>query len=403
MVKIRAPVPKRPSCYRRCQGDCACVVIDSRATSVQVTLVNLSECSAMLVRRMFRINAHSRAFLSSFQVTYSEYGDPRQVLKGDCIETDAKLSESQVRVKMLMAPVNPSDINMVEGTYFLKPPLPAVSGNEGVGEVVEVGGEVKHLKPGDWVVPSESGWGTWRQMAVATESELMKVANDVPVLGAATLVVNPCTAYRMLKDFHQLSPGDVVLQNGANSAVGQCVIQLAREMKVKTVNVVRDRPNFQELEKELKDLGADHVVTEEFFRSVDMGKILKDLKSTPKLAFNCVGGKSSTELLKRLGQKGIMVTYGGMSKQPIIVPTGSLIFKQVRLDGYWNTEWHKAHRGTPEREKMFSDLCDFLRSGALKPPSSDLFHIEKFQEAVTQGMSGFKGKKKLLVMDKSLL
>ena len=35
--------------------------------------------------------------------------------------------------------------------------------------------------------------------------------------------------------------GDTVVQNGSNSAVGQCVIQLAAAWGVNTINVVRDR------------------------------------------------------------------------------------------------------------------------------------------------------------------
>lgn len=61
------------------------------------------------------------------------------------------------------------------------------------------------------------------------------------------LNVNPCTAYRMLKDFVPLKPGDTVIQNGGNSAVGQMVIQLCKLWNYKSVNVVRDRPNIQEL------------------------------------------------------------------------------------------------------------------------------------------------------------
>ncbi len=40
-----------------------------------------------------------------------------------------------------------------------------------------------------------------------------------------------------------------VIQNGANSAVGQAVIQIAKSMKVVTVNVVRDRDNVEELKQ----------------------------------------------------------------------------------------------------------------------------------------------------------
>ena len=55
----------------------------------------------------------------------------------------------------------------------------------------------------------------------------MKISKSISVEDAATLSVNPSTAYRMLADFTTLSKGDVVIQNGANSAVGQAVIQLA--------------------------------------------------------------------------------------------------------------------------------------------------------------------------------
>lgn len=61
------------------------------------------------------------------------------------------------------------------------------------------------------------------------------------------LNVNPCTAYRMLKDFVSLKAGDTVIQNGGNSAVGQMVIQLCKVWNYKSVSVVRDRPNIQEL------------------------------------------------------------------------------------------------------------------------------------------------------------
>ena len=59
--------------------------------------------------------------------------------------------------------------------------------------------------------------------------------------------------FRMLIDFIKLKPGDVVIQNGANSAVGQAVMQIARTMDVKTVNVVRDREDIDELKQRLEE------------------------------------------------------------------------------------------------------------------------------------------------------
>ena len=63
--------------------------------------------------------------------------------------------------------------------------------------------------------------------------------NDIPAAYAATIMANPGSAYRMLRDFAQLKPGDVIIQNGANSMVGLAVVQMARELGLKTINIVR--------------------------------------------------------------------------------------------------------------------------------------------------------------------
>ncbi|KAI4890569.1 hypothetical protein NFI96_019400 [Prochilodus magdalenae] len=166
------------------------------------------------------------------------------------------LSKRSVRVKMLAAPVNPADLNMVQGTYPILCPLPAVGGNEGVGEVLDVGDDVLMVRPGDWVVPVDAGFGeemggrddiitdmqcTWRTEAVCEEDDLISVPRNISLLSAATIAVNPCTAYRMLHDFQALTPGSTVIQNGANSAVGQAVIQIAAAMGIRTINIIRDR------------------------------------------------------------------------------------------------------------------------------------------------------------------
>lgn len=231
-------------------------------------------------------------------LVYGNHGDPAKVIQLKNLELTA-VEGSDVHVKMLAAPINPSDINMIQGNYGLLPKLPAVGGNEGVGQVIAVGSSVSGLKPGDWVIPANAGLGTWRTEAVFSEEALIGVPKDIPLQSAATLGVNPCTAYRMLVDFEQLQPGDSVIQNASNSGVGQAVIQIASALGLKTINVIRDRPDIKKLTDRLKDLGADYVLTEEELRMPETKNIFKDLP-LPRLALNCVGGKSSTELLRHL-------------------------------------------------------------------------------------------------------
>ncbi|KAK3096960.1 hypothetical protein FSP39_005116 [Pinctada imbricata] len=215
---------------------------------------------------------------------HSEFGDPRKVLYSKEKPIPENLGSTECLVKWLMAPINPSDINMIEGTYMIRNELPAVVGNEGVGEILDVGSSVTTFKLGDWVIPNGTGIGTWSTHGVVDNNRLMPIDKDIPRLSAATIMVNPPTAYRMLKDFVCLHEGDIVIQNGANSAVGQAVIQLAREWKYKTINIVRDRPDINDLVTSLKNLGADYVVTEEFVKSPKMKELIKSLPSQPKLA-----------------------------------------------------------------------------------------------------------------------
>ena len=247
---------------------------------------------------------------------------------------------------MMYAPINPADVNTIQGVYGVKPTLPFTLGNEGVGRVEGVGPDVEKFKAGDWIIPATNAWGTWRTHAIDSESNLLKIPSDINPLMAATLSVNPCTAYRMLHDFVSLMKEEIVLQNGANSAVGQSVIQIARHLGLRTVNIVRNRENIEALKNELQDLGADHVLTEEEFRS---SKIFKGELAPPKLILNCVSGRGVIDLVKAAADEATIVTYGGMSRQPLVVPTGPLIFKDIRFVGFWMTRWNWKNFSSPER------------------------------------------------------
>lgn len=247
---------------------------------------------------------------------------------------------------MIQSPINPADINTIQGVYGVKPKLPFTLGNEGFGQVEQIGKAIKHLKVGDWVLPATNAWGTWRSHALEVEESLFKIPNDIQPSMAATLAVNPCTAYRMLHDFEKLEKGDVILQNAANSAVGQHVIQIAHNLGHRTVNIIRNREGVDKLKDELSQMGADYVLTEEELRG---STLFKSVLPAPKLVLNCVSGKAVIELIKAMAENGTLVTYGGMSRQPLVVPASAFIFKNIRLVGYWMTRWNWLHKNSKER------------------------------------------------------
>ncbi|XP_055593210.1 enoyl-[acyl-carrier-protein] reductase, mitochondrial [Uranotaenia lowii] len=329
---------------------------------------------------------------------YNEFGDPAKVLRIDR-ETVNDPSNGEVLVKTLVAPINPADINTIQGKYPVKPTFPAVGGNECLGEVIAVGAGVNGLCVGDRVIPCTTGLGTWRSHALHMNNNLMKVPPGIDMAAAATITVNPCTAYRMLKDFVALKPGDTVIQNGANSACGQAVIQLCRAWEVNCIGIVRNRPQIDELRKFLTDLGAAEILTEEELR---ITKIFKEGQfRKPKLALNCVGGKNALEVSRHLDNHGIMVTYGGMSREPVNVPTASLIFKDLQFRGFWMTRWSKNNATNPKRTEMFEDLFGLVEKQGLKAPTHETVPFTDYEMAVTNALSiqGFVGKKYLLTFE----
>ncbi|XP_036406491.1 enoyl-[acyl-carrier-protein] reductase, mitochondrial [Megalops cyprinoides] len=346
--------------------------------------------------RQVRPAAALRLLHSCSALVYRQHGPHYDTLRMEKWALPA-VGQHCVRLKMLAAPVNPADINMLQGTYPILPPFPAVGGNEGVGEVVEVGSEVTCFSPGDWVIPVDAGFGTWRTEVVCDAADVIKVPSDITLLGAATIGVNPCTAYRMLHDFEHLRPGDTVIQNGGNSAVGQAVIQVAANMGVRTINVIRDRPNRQNLVEELMSMGADYVVTEEALQSSEMEAIFKKVPK-PKLGLNCVGGQSGGLLLSHLDDGATLVTYGGMAKKPLLLPAKVLIFRNITLRGFWMTQWKRNTRGDPHRlQSMVSSLCDLVRAGRLSPPRCVPVPFCQYRDAL-EGTVHAHQRKHVLVM-----
>ncbi|KAI1697862.1 alcohol dehydrogenase groES-like domain-containing protein [Ditylenchus destructor] len=161
-------------------------------------------------------------------LVYKQNGLPEKVISlvQSTISTKS-LGQSQVLVRWLAAPINPLDFAKIMGVIKEQPPLPAIGGTEGCGVVEKIGSGVTTLKAGDLVIPAEFGVGTWRTHGVHESKQLTALGKSFSKFSAAMLFINPPTAYRLLKDFVELKQGDVVAQNGANSACGRYIIQVS--------------------------------------------------------------------------------------------------------------------------------------------------------------------------------
>ncbi|KAK9055412.1 hypothetical protein SSX86_026495 [Deinandra increscens subsp. villosa] len=339
------------------------------------------------LRPRIQISGKVRAFCAlmsptSTAVFYENHGPPDTVTKIIQLPS-VEIKANDVCVKMLASPINPSDINRIEGVYPVRPPLPAVGGYEGAGVVHSVGSAVQALSPGDLVMVSPPSPGTWQTHVVKDKSLWHKLHKDTPVEYAATVTINPLTALRMLEDFVDLKTGDAIVQNGATSMVGQCVIQLAKLRGIHTINIIRDRSGSDEATEKLKKLGADEVFTESQLDVRNVKSLLGNVPE-PALGFNCVGGNAASLVLKFLRQGGTMVTYGGMAKKPVIVSTSSFIFKELSLTGFYLQNWLTSDKNEECRE-MLDYLLGLIREGKLKY-NMELAPFSEFHTALDKSL-----------------
>jgi mitochondrial enoyl-[acyl-carrier protein] reductase / trans-2-enoyl-CoA reductase len=312
-------------------------------------------------------------------IVYRAHGKPEEVLRLEEQPLPA-IAANEAFVRMLAAPINPADLNAIEGKYPIRPELPATPGMEGAGVVVETGEAVKGLAVGTQVLFPHN-FGTWREAGVVPADKLVTVPDDIEPEQAAMLKINPLTAWRMLHDFVALQPGDWVIQNAANSAAGRAVIAICGELGFRSINVVRRA----ELIDELRDEGGNVVL-------VDDEKLRDQVKEAtdgeaPRLALNAVGGESALRLANCLAPDATMVTYGAMSLQPLRIPNGLLIFKNLHFTGFWVNKWYE--HATPEaRHEAFGRIFELAQRGLLRTKIEHTYPLGEFTEAVARAAQG---------------
>ena len=130
-----------------------------------------------------------------------------------------------------------------------------------------------------------------------------------------------------------LQPGEWVVQNAANSAVGLYLVQLARDHGYRTVNVVRR----EDAGGVVRESGGEVVLLdgEDLAQRVSAATDGADIR----LGIDAVGGAATGHLADCLCESAMLVSYGRMSGEPCVVPPDALVFRDLTLRGFWLASW----------------------------------------------------------------
>lgn len=315
---------------------------------------------------------------------HTTFGEPSEVLE----LTDQPIPQpgaGEVRIKTLLAPIHNHDLWTIRGSYGYKPELPAIGGSEAVGIVDALGEGVTGAQVGQRVAVA-GVHNTWAEYFLAPAKLLVPMPQAIADEAAAQIIAMPLSAL-MLLEFLNVEAGQWIVQNAANGAVGKTLAMLAKARGVQVLSLVRRDAGVQELAA----LGIDNVLSTTQPDWQERARAI--LGSTgARAAVDSIGGSASAALLDLLGEDGTLVSFGTMAGEPMQISSGSLIFKQATVKGFWGSKASQALTADGKR-RLIGELLQRVMAGELKLPAEAIFDLKDAAQAAAASLQpGRKGK-----------
>ncbi|WP_244432860.1 MULTISPECIES: zinc-dependent alcohol dehydrogenase family protein [unclassified Afipia] len=301
------------------------------------------------------------------------YGEPEEVV--ECVEVeDVGVPDGdEVVLHVLAFPINPADISFCRGRYRLKPPLPATPGAECVGRITAVGSFVSSVKVGDLVINLDRE--NWAQKRRVKSNRVVVLPAGIDPCQAAMLRINPPTARLLLEDFVELKEGDWVIQNAANSSVGQLAIKLARSRGIRTINVVRSEDAFPTLYK----LGADVCLIDNGNLVAQVHDVLRG--ADLRLGIDAVAGSATARLASCLSPGATLCIYGSMSGDAITIAPSELVYRNIHMRGFILGR-HLDVLSEDRIRSLYKEIIEDLDRFDFKIPIEQVYPIENIGRAI---------------------
>jgi len=305
-------------------------------------------------------------------IVHHQFGEPSEVLVVEEVPTPEP-GPGEVRVRTILSPIHNHDLWTIRGTYGFKPELPARAGTEAVGVVDAVGDGVDQLSIGQRVATGGT-FGVWAEYFIAKAAGLIPVDDVVPDDVAAQLVSMPFSAISLLETL-ELAPGEWLVQNAANGAVGRLVAQLAVARGINVLGLVRRAAGVDELQAQ----GIGNIVSTDSEGWIDRVRAI--VGDAPLLVgVDSVGGAASGDVLSLLSENGTLVVFGAMQASVMEIGSGDIIFKNTTVKGFWGSRVGATMPGEL-RGALFAELIARLREGAITLPVEATYSFEDVRAA----------------------
>lgn len=302
-----------------------------------------------------------------------------------------QVSGDGVKVKVKAAGLNFPDTLIIEGKYQIKPELPFSPGGEMAGEIIEVGPDVKNLKPGMRVM-GLTGYGSFAEEMVIGESRVIPVPDGMKDETAAAFSMVYGTSYHALKQRANIQPGETLLVLGASGGVGLAAVELGKAMGAKVIAAASSDDKLQVA----KEAGADDLIN---YTDEDLKDALKSrYPQGIDVIYDPVGDRFTEPALRNMAWNGRFLIVGFAAGEIPKIPANLTLLKGCSVVGvFWGAFTAKEPK---EHIQNVKELMQLFADGKINPRVSEVFPFEQYEDALAALSSRrAKGKVVLKVSD----
>jgi NADPH2:quinone reductase len=239
-------------------------------------------------------------------IQMKEVGAP-EVLQISDLEEPKIETDSQLKVRLKAAGVNPIDYKLRSRGFFYPDALPTILGCDGAGIVEEQGGAVTRFKPGDEVWFCNGGLGreqgNYAEYTIVEAAIAQQKPRSLTYIEAAAAPLVLITAWEALYDRARLKHGQTVLIHAGAGGVGHVAIQLAKLAGARVCTTVgsKEKADF------VKGLGADKII---LYHEMDFVKAVNDWTDGQgvDIALDTLGGEIFHRTMSAMAHYGDLVT-----------------------------------------------------------------------------------------------
>ena len=303
---------------------------------------------------------------------HAAFGEPDHVVK----PAEISLPEpgvGEVRLRVVQSPIHNHDLATIRGVYGYKPALPAVAGSEVLGIVDAIGEKVTGVEIGTRVATATLG--AWAQYAIADSAALIPMPDAIDDDRACQLIAMPMSTLVLFEEL-RVNPGDWIVQNAANGAVGTILTRVAQSRGVNVIDLVRR----EEAAVDLRKRGAKHVVATDKDGWRDEVREMSGASPIVR-AIDSIAGSQSLDMQRLLGRGGELIIFGGLAGAPIKLDPMLMISNELIVRGFWMWSWMQ-NATQEQRSAIMARVFELALTGELPLSVEGVYPLTEAAEAL---------------------